>query len=292
MPKRLADFTRSDWQHLRPLTQGLKILRYNAINALYMRKRARGGDVAAVIRSITGRRALITVAFEDAQAIDWQIRLVRRYVACDLHLIADNSRDDVAAEEIRTASDSAGALYLRLPASTAQDSRSHALALNWLWTNVVRPGRPAMFGFLDDDFFPTGSDDPFDALASQDFFGVIRPAGERWFLWAGFCLFRYAAVADLALDFRQDWFIGLDTGGANWELLYRHADMARLRRAVMTQGPYRADVPESESYFQWYNRWLHEVGAAGKPDLKADKRAVVAAMLKPHLREFDQKNPR
>ena len=65
---------------------------------------------------------------------------------------------------------------------------------------------------------------------------MIRTAGERWFLWAGFCLFHYAAVADRMLDFRQDWFIGLDTGGANWELLYRHADITRLRRADMVTG--------------------------------------------------------
>ncbi len=283
MPKRLADFTTDDWLRLRPLTQRLKTLRYDANNALHIRKLARGGDVAAVTRSLTGRRVLITVAFEDPQAIDWQIRLVRRYVACDLHLIADNSGDDVAASAIRSASDSAGALYLRLPASAARSSRSHGLALNWLWTNVVRPGRPAAFGFLDDDFFPTGPDDPFAVLGSQEFFGVIRTAGERWFLWAGFCLFHYAAVADRMLDFRQDWFIGLDTGGANWELLYRHADITRLRRADMVTGRYRADVPESESYFQWYNHWLHEVGSTGRPDLEADKRAVVAELLKPHL---------
>ena len=283
MPKRITDFTIGDWLRLRPLTQRLKTLRYDAIDALHRRKPARRGDIAAAVSSITGRRVLITVAFEDAQAIGWQIRLVRRYVACDLHLIADNSGDDVGADAVRAACDSAGAHYLRLPASAARSSRSHGLALNWLWTNVVRPGRPTAFGFLDDDFFPTGPDDPFGALGSQDFFGVVRTAGDRWFLWAGYCLFRYAAVADKALDFQQDWFIGLDTGGANWEVLYRHADLARLRHAGMTQGPYRADVSESETYFQWYNQWLHEVGSAGRPDLEADKRAVVAALLKPHM---------
>jgi len=285
MPKRLADFTIGDWLRLRPFTQRLKTLRYNASNALHIRKPARSDDIAAIVRSLAGRRVLITVAFEDPQAIDWQIRLVRRYVTCDLHLIGDNSVDDVAADAVRAACDSAGALYLRLPESEARSSRSHGLALNWLWTNVVRPARPTMFGFLDHDFFPTGPDDPFSALDSQDFFGVIRAAGERWFLWAGFCLFRYAAVANRALDFRQDWFIGLDTGGANWEAIYSRADIARLRRAEMMQRPYRADVPESESYFQCYNNWLHEVGATGRLDLKTDKRAVVAALLKPHLAE-------
>jgi len=283
MPKRLREFTARDWLRLRPLTQAYKTLRYDAIDARHRRHPARGGDIAALVVALNGRRVLITVAFEDAQAIGWQIDLVRRYVACDLHVVGDNSADDARAQEVRAVCEGAGVLYLRLPPTGASSSRSHGLALNWLWSNVVRPGRPASFGFLDDDFFPTGPDDPFAALESQNFFGVVRTAGERWFLWAGYGVFRYDAVVNKPLDFRQDWFIGLDTGGGNWEVLYRHADLARLRHARMSQEPYRADLPASESYFQWVNGWLHEVGASGRPDLTADKRAVVAALLKPHL---------
>jgi hypothetical protein len=283
MPKRLGDFTAGDWLRLRPLTQTLKTLRYDAIDARHRRKPARSGGIGQIVGAMAGRRILITVAFEDAQAIDWQIRLLRRYVACDLHVIADNSYDDAHADAIRAVCEAAGALYLRLPATAARSSRGHGLALNWLWSNVVKPGRPAAVGFIDDDFFPTGPDDPFAALESQDFFGFIRTAGERWFLWAGYCVFSFPAVENKALDFRQDWFIGLDTGGGNWEVLYRHANLARLRNAPMVQKAYRADVPASDSYFQWFNAWLHEVGSTGRPDLEADKRAVVADLLKPHL---------
>jgi hypothetical protein len=65
MPKRLAEFTTDDWLRLRPFTQHLKTLRYDANNALHIRKPVRSGDIAAVIRSLKGRRVLITVAFED-----------------------------------------------------------------------------------------------------------------------------------------------------------------------------------------------------------------------------------
>jgi hypothetical protein len=283
MSKRLTEYTFDDWLRLRPLTRTYKTLRFNAINARHITKPARTGDIAAAVRAMAGQRVLITVAFEDAQAVDWQLRLVRRYVPCDIHLIADNSRNDAQARAVRAVCEAVGAPCLRLPASAARSSRSHGLALNWIWTNVVRPGRPAAFGFLDDDFFPTEPDDPFAMLEAQDFFGTVRSAGERWFLWAGFCVFRFDAVADKMLDFRQDWFNGLDTGGGNWDVLYRHAHRERLHHAAMTQGPYRADVSESESYFQWYKGWLHEVGSTGRPDLEADKRAVVATLLKPHL---------
>ena len=103
-------------------------------------------------------------------------------------------------------------------------SRSHGIALNWVWHNILRPGSPRAFGFIDDDLFPTAPDDPFAPLDTQDFFGLVRQEGQKWFLWAGYCTFRFDAVKDKPLDFGQDWFIGLDTGGANWSVLYQHVD--------------------------------------------------------------------
>ncbi len=285
MPKQLSQHTFEDWLHFRPLTQTYKNLLYDASNELHVRKPALAGDIGAIARSLAGRNVLITLAYEDPQAIEWQIRLVRRYVPHDVYLIADNSFDDAAAAAIRTVAERAGAPYVRLPRNRRRLSRNHGLALNWLWRNLVRPATPAAFGFLDDDFFPTSSDDPFAYLAQQDFYGVVRRAGERWFLWAGFCLFRFAAVADKPLDFRPDFFDGLDTGGGNWEALYRHADLARLRMAPMTNTPCKDGVAMSESYFQWSGGWLHEVGTNDRPALGADKRAIVAALLAPHLGE-------
>lgn len=150
----------------------------------------------------------------------------------------------------------------------------------------MRPGAPSAFGFLDDDLFPTAPDDPFACLTKQDFYGVVRRAGERWFLWAGFCLFRFAAVANQPLDFRPDYFNGLDTGGGNWEVLYRHADLARLRKAPIIGTPYKDGVAMSaETYIQWSNGWLHEVGTNDRSAIQADKRTVVTALLAPHLGE-------
>lgn len=283
MPKRLSQHTLEDWLHFRPLTQTYKNLLYDASNALYVRKPARAGDTGAIARGIAGRNVLITLAYEDPQAIEWQIRLVRRYVPHDVYLIADNSFDDAAAAAIRAIAERAGAPYVRLPRSWRRLSHNHGLALNWLWRNLVRPGAPAAFGFLDDDLFPTAPDDPLACLAEQDFYGAMRRAGERWFLWAGFCFFRFAAVADQPLDFRPDYFGGLDTGGGNWEVLYRHADLAHMRKASMKNAPYKEGAAMSEAYFQWSDGWLHEVGTTDRPLIQADKRAVVASLLAPHL---------
>ena len=142
---------------------------------------------------------------------------------------------------------------------------------------------PTAFGFLDDDLFPIAPDDPFAPLARQDVYGVRRPGGTRWFLWAGFTMMRFAAVRDRQLDFGQDWFAGLDTGGGNWEPLYRHLDETALDFAPTRFVPYREGVALEQGQMQWCGAWLHEIGQVGQQELMADKRRMVAGILEPHL---------
>jgi hypothetical protein len=286
MPKSLSEFSAADWRRLRPLTQAVKTARYKLIDRNYCRRPAASGDVAAVRRSARRRRLLVTIAFGDATLVLWQSRLVRHYVPDALHIVVDNSATDATAHDIRSAILEAGGAYLRAPAnpwSGRAASRSHGITLNWTWQNVIRPGEPDAFGFIDHDIFPTAPDDPFAPLAVQDYYGVVRHAGPRWFLWAGFCMFRFAAVQNLALDFGQDWFIGLDTGGGNWGPLYRHADRRMLREQPTTFVPFKPGVALTDGPLQWCGTWLHEVGLMGDRRLMTEKRAAVAAILAPHL---------
>jgi len=286
MPKTLHEFSAADWRRLRPLTQAVKTLRYDLIDRAYRRRPAAAGDLAAVVRSVRGRKLLVSIAFGDPQLVGWQIRLLRHYVPNVLHLIVDNSAMDETAREIGRAAGHAGTAYLRAPPnpwSADAESRSHGIALNWTWHNIIRPGQPEAFGFIDHDIFPTAADDPFAPLATQDFYGVVREAGARWFLWAGFCVFRFAAVKDKALDFGQDWFIGLDTGGGNWRALYSQADRRSLREQPTGLVPFKPGIAVADGPLQWCGTWLHEVGLMGARRLFAEKRAMLAAMLSPHL---------
>jgi len=284
MTRPLSEYGLADWRRLRPVTHGIKTLRYHAVDHLYRRRPARVGDPAALARAIAGRQVLTTIAFADSEAIDWQGRLLGHYLPRPLHLIADNSPDDASAAAIAAVARTLGLPYVRLPRNPWRDaSRSHGIALNWVWHNIIRPGRPEAFGFLDDDLFPTGPDDPFAPLTSQDFYGVVREWGPRWFLWAGYCSFRFDRVAGKALDFGQDWFKGLDTGGANWQVLYRHVDRSRIREAGSRYVPFKDGVATRDGPLQWCGSWLHEIGAMGRHDLQTEKRQVVAALLAPHL---------
>lgn len=283
--KSLADYNVADWLRLRPLTHGLKMVRYRAVDRRYARLLPREGDPVALRTAVRGQRLLVTVAYSDPQAIDWQARLIKRYLPNARYLIADNSPDEESAAAIQAIATAESLLYVRLPRNPWHaGSRSHGIALNWLWRNIIRPGEPERFGLLDDDMFPTRPDDPFAILDSQDYYGVVREAGLRWFLWAGFCFYRFDRVKNIPLDFGQDWFNGLDTGGGNWRSLYCKVDRSSLREADTEFVAFKPGIGVQEGPFQWCGSWLHEVGQMGDENLTREKRRVLGEILKPHLR--------
>ena len=287
--KSLTAYTAADWSRLRPLTHFIKTLRYRVGGpplpaTAAPRRRPRGAATPHSRDKNSGHRRLLR-----SQAVDWQaFRLVRRYVPHAFYVIADNSPDDASAMAIAALAAQHNLPYLRLPANPwHKGSRSHGIVLNWLWQNLIRPGEPEMFGFLDHDIFPTAADDPFTALTSQDFYGVVRPVGPLWFLWAGFCFYRFAGVRKKQLDFGQDWFNGLDTGGGNWRSLYRFADRAAIREAATTFAPFKPGITVADGPVQWVGPWLHEIGMTGREDLMNEKRQFIANLLKRHLEPFN-----
>ncbi|ABE39776.1 hypothetical protein RPD_2546 [Rhodopseudomonas palustris BisB5] len=287
MPKALRDYTWADWKRLRPLAHRLKTARYQWIDRRYRRKPALVGDPAAVARDIAGRKVLVTVAYMDPEAIDLQATLLRHFFPDSLYVVVDNSPDDDIARQIARVAAARSVAYLRAPENPwKKSSRSHGIALNWAWHNVIRPGAPEAFGLLDHDLFPTAPDDPFAPLATQDFYGYVRaaePANGCWYLWPGFSMLRFHAVQHLDLDFGQDWFLNLDTGGGNWEPLYSRYDLDRLAQSPSRFVPYRDGIGTYEGPLQWCGSWLHEVGQMGRPDVMRDKRRVVKDILSPHL---------
>ena len=216
--------------------------------------------------------------------IEWQAKLIRTYVIEPVHIIADNSHNDLAAAKIEAIAKRFGCPYVRLPANPwGPGSRSHGIAMNWVWRNIIRPSQPRAFGFLDHDLFPTAPDDPFAALSAQDVYGLVRTTDSRWFLWAGFCFFRFDSVRHKPMDFGQDWFLGLDTGGANWEVLYRHIDRTALSEPVLSEIPFKPELLVQDGPLQWCGTWIHEVRHAGRPELAGEKREAIGRLLAPHL---------
>jgi len=287
MPKQLTDYCWREWIHLRPLTQAIKTRRYRRIDRRHLAEVPCCPKLSTLRRAMRWQQVMVVIAYNDSEVIRYQIELVRQNLPHVLHTVVDNSSDLQAAAKIKEDCRIQGIPYARIstnPWSGKNPSRSHGFAMNWTWRHLLLPARPRQFGFVDHDLFPTGSSDPFQHLESCCCYGDKRWAGSRWFLWAGFCFFDFHYTVNMPLDFGLDWFIGLDTGGANWEVIYKHMMSDEIKDRHIRQVPVWPQVPLKDAYFEWRDDWLHEVGLDGNPDLKSAKRRELVLLLESRAR--------
>jgi hypothetical protein len=148
-------------------------------------------------------------------------------------LVFDNSRNKQARIAIEQVCAERDAPYLPLPANpTRHGNRSHGMAMQWVYRNVVQAIQPRVFGFIDHDLIPLEPLALSEKMAGQPFYGMPLQRRWAWQLWAGYCFFDTQQVGALPLNFLYDFSNGLDTGGRNWRHLYRSHDRARLQLAV------------------------------------------------------------
>jgi hypothetical protein len=290
MPRALQDYSVRDWGRLRPPLHALHAWRVRRATRLFAGRPPRAGvSPDKIWAAIRGRRVLVTIAFNDPEIIDCQVRAVRAFVPDVVHVIADNANDSGKAGEIAAVCAGQDTPWLWLPPNpwgSRSPSRSHGAALNWVWLRLLGPGRPDAFGFLDHDLIPLGQDDPFAGLASQPLAGDKRWAQGRWYLWPGFCFFNRAFLDDVEVDFGQDWTLGLDTGGANWARIYSRLDPNQLAERPIERAAVFADRPLEDAYFERRGVWLHEVGTFGRPELKPAKRLALLSLADTALQQM------
>ncbi|MEJ0066493.1 MAG: hypothetical protein WDM85_14695 [Caulobacteraceae bacterium] len=227
---------------------------------------------------------LAAIAFNDPGFVERQIALVKRHVADCVHLIADNSTDEAALAPDR------------------RDRRRRWLRLSEIATRpldeagargpLARPGddlglaqpaaaaRPASFGFLDHDIFSDAPDRSIRATRGPSGRGQVRDRSSghgRWYLWAGFCFFRFDAVQRHALNFSVDWNAGLDTGGANWFSLYRHLQPSEVDDLGVRYEPIGGDAP-AELRLEWIGDWLHAGNFSLPLTVPSAQRAALLAL--------------
>lgn len=266
----LKDYTLREWAKAAPLSHRARRLRNVAIDAIYARRRAPGQE--ALVAELSARRNEVlacTIAFNLPQAVALLADGMALSVPDARLLVCDNSSDPQARARIASVCRDRGLLYCSMPPAPRphkrpNGSRSHGVALNWVWTNLIYPSRPRVFAFLDHDLLPLAPDDLAARVSRQPAYGMVRHGARfgGWYLWPGYSVFDFAAVADLPLDFGTDTPLTLDTGGQNWRVLYRHLSLPALAQARTRE--VFLDDPEtgaSESYLL-ADQWLH-VGGAG-----------------------------
>jgi hypothetical protein len=265
----LRDYSPLEWVRAAPLAHGARRARNILVDRIYRRCRASGQDeVQRALAAHRGGTLAFTVAFNLPEAVALLSQAMARFLPGTPLVVCDNSNQVEARTRIAAVCARRGHIYCPLPPAplgrfSSNGSRSHAVALNWIYHNLIRPTEPKVFALLDHDLVPLAIDDFAARVAGQPAYGMVRH-GERfggWFLWPGYSVFDYAATAAMALDFGTDTPLTLDTGGQNWHRLYRGMRLEDIRRA-QTREVYLGDGAGGREPYLLADTWLH-VGGAG-----------------------------
>ena len=231
---------------------------------------------------------LITVSFNSPKLIDYQIRCLKKFLKGNFrHIICDNSTKKEAAAAIKEICKKYDVTYIRVQDRKTPNgySNSHAIALNWIWKNVVAK-RENCFSFLDHDIFPIEPLEPFNYVKEYPVFGryVSVPSG-KWYLWAGFSFFNFETVKNLPLNFHRYKIWGfisvhgknwMDTGSANWKPLYSKIDRSKLNPCE--EGFFDFVTNErvdwgAKNFVQYLDnkKWLHIFDGGNRENTEAER---------------------
>ena len=153
-----------------------------------------------------------------------------RHLADATVLVFDNSRQTSERTEIERVCHEHNVPYLGLPWNpTRHANRSHGIAVTWIFHQVVQAIQLARTCFIDYDLIPTERIELAKTLGDQPFYGVTKISKWGWALWAGYCLYDFPTIRALPLNFLYDFSRGLDTGGRNWNCLYKNYDRSRFK---------------------------------------------------------------
>jgi hypothetical protein len=269
--RHLNEFSAMEWLALAPLRHALKQARNDAWLAFYKNRRADGMDgFLAEHAYLADKNIALVIAFEQPWALNWLLRLATGNVADTTFLVFDNSRNVSKRKEIEQICKRNGAPYLSLPPNpTRHVNRSHGMAMSWVYHNVVRVLNPRIFGFVDHDLIPVRRASIADKLAGQPVYGLLNEGKFGfWYLWAGYCFFDYAGTKGKPFNFLYDFSRDLDTGGRNWNGLYRGLDRRRLAAAKAENVSMKVASMENPRKVQIVDgSWLHIGGISyNSPD--------------------------
>ena len=233
---------------------------------------------------------LIVVTFNAPYLLPTQIRLCRKYLKGNFHLIVcDNSTDETASTEIRNICEQENVTFIRVEDRTVPNgySNSHAIALNWIWKNIIKQ-RKHDFALLDHDIFPVKEIDVNNYLKDFPVYGELRFLNyekKEWYLWPGFSFFSWNYVKNLPLNFHRYRILGFikhksaDTGSCNWKCLYSNLNLDKLKKCCNTPfitpeqeaGFDSAEIPYNSVRYTDNGNWIHITDGADRYKSNTDK---------------------
>ena len=221
---------------------------------------------------------IITIAFNNAMAIQYQIQLIKKYVKdSHTHIVADNSTAYVVRKEIMTMCSQLGVMYISIPVNKYKSNKSHGAAMHWVYKNVIRKRNRPYFGFIDHDIFPMQSCTILNKY-KNNIYGRVTPAYTKdhksvvpfsneqpyWSLWAGLFFLKTDLLKSFnvyALNFFPRPLNNgtyLDTGGGLWDTIFKRipnpekiVEFSSVKFRDSAGGNYKTD------YYECLDEWIH-----------------------------------
>jgi len=227
---------------------------------------------------------IVTVAFNNEEVIAHQIRLLDKYLLDSYcYTVADNSSDPAKQDKIMKLCEKHNVPYIKLRKyfySDINPNISHGTALNWIYKNYIYPRNARYFGFIDHDIFPVSPTKITDSLQSGNIYGLVQEREKFWYLWAGFCFFKFDYVKDLKVNFMTRRIMGGrgDTGAGNWGPLYSKMDKTRLPLLKHEYGRLREGDDPQADFVEYIGDWLHTINASNWKKVR-EKDSLVSELL-------------
>lgn len=241
---------------------------------------------------------IITVAYNHVRLIEKQIELVKCHVTDEnyLHVVVDNSPSRSARKQIKEICLREGVGYVPVPMFIDKlichrifgNGLSHGAALNWMFYHFLKQQKPVRFALIDHDAFPMADYSFVDKLGERDFYGVERVREEGWYVWPGWCVFRFDALDDCGPNFLPYYLKGtfLDAGGGNFPRFYGRYDFSSIEFAPVVTRRIR-HTKELSTYNDIYHgdcvqlidhKWLHLINGSNCAGIPG-KEALVSRMI-------------
>jgi hypothetical protein len=261
----LRNYSTREWFRIKPLDHFMIQVCNDILQSAFCKLRPKSLErfLQNAEHIARGGHIWLVVAYEAPWALDWLLRMAARHLTDGTVLVFDNSRRAQARIDIERICQNRGVPYLALPPNpTWHPNRSHAMAMTWVFRNVVKAVRPRTFSFIDHDLIPMEKIERGAILEHQPFYGALNigkfDGKLGWNLWAGYCSYDFSAVHHLPLNFLNDFSRDLDTGGRNWPILYKKFDRTQLRFAPRLLKEFIDPLHKTPRPIQIVdNSWLH-----------------------------------
>lgn len=237
---------------------------------------------------------VITIAYNHTRLIEKQIELVKQHVTDRnyLHVVVDNSPKKEARRRIKEICVKEQVGYVPVPLFIDKlichrifgYGVSHGAALNWMFYYFLKQQKPVRFALLDHDVFPMKDYSFVDKLGKRDFYGVERIKEHGWYLWPGWCIFRFDAISDCHPNFLPYYLKEsfLDSGGGNYPRFYGQYDVKNVefptvvtKRIRRTKGltAYN-DIYHGDCAQLIDNKWLHFINGSNCAKIPGKEKLV------------------